>query len=229
MSGDADMWLAKEGLAALHVKDLIRTTEAVPNQMGVYMVFLPDVDKLLSRAGFDRTDVVAQWSVYGHQHAYTGEGIGIRSRALLHIFGTICDSTLRESLLSLQFTTGVLWDGEPHGHLLAMEQKLTRWMVDNAWLAFRSCSYCKDVEADLISRMPSPFNLTHNSKSPFRSSLKKHREKFRDHLRNTGQRYNKVPMPPLAWLKRADHLVSRWLRANHLAGLLPTQSTSPLS
>ena len=186
--------------------------------MGVYMLFLLDADQILSRAGLSETSVLIPWSVSGHQHVYTGEGVAMRSRALLHLCGTIRDSSVREFLLSLQFAKGVLWSAS-NETLFAMEDRLTKWLVENSYVAFRSCGYVGDVEKDLIRRMPSPFNTTHNSKSPFLPRLRAERQKLREHLEATEQKHHRVTMSPSAWL----------LRANHLAGLASSQSTKPLS
>jgi len=211
-------WLKDEGFQGLSAKHLLVNPQAVRDTMGVYMIFLLDADKILSCAGPSETNILIPWSVSGHRHVYTGEGAAMRSRALLHLCGTIRDSSVREFLLSLQFSKNVLWPASSET-LFAMERRLTGWLIENSYVAFRACGYVGDVEKDLIRRMPSPFNIAHNSKSPFLPSLKAERQKFRDHLETTRQKHYRVPMPPSAWL----------LRANHLAGLASSQSTKPLT
>jgi hypothetical protein len=218
MSGASPNWLGDEGFQAISAKHLLAEPHAVCDTMGVYMIFLRGADKILSCAGMLGTNILIPWAVSGHQHVYTGKSSGaMRSRALHHLCGTIRDSSVREFLLSMQFSERVLW-ASGDDTLVAMERRLTNWLVENAWVAFRACGHVSDVEEELIRRMPSPFNVTHNSKCPFHPSLKAEREKLRSHLRVTHQKHHRVSMMPSAWL----------VRTNHLGGV-PSQSTKPLS
>jgi hypothetical protein len=177
--------------------------------MGVYMILLADADKLFDRAGSPDTDQLAQWSILQHQHVYTGESVAMRSRTLLHLGGTFRDSGVREFLLALQYTHGLLWSSRGE-RVSEWELHLTEWLSDNAWVAFRACSYVRDVEKGLVKRMPSPFNIRGNSKSNLMRHLRAERDKFRQHVKETGQFPHRAAKSRSAWL--VGHT------ANHLAG-----------
>jgi hypothetical protein len=212
-------WLEREGFAVLHAREFTPVPERVRDTMGVYMILISGVDELLSRAGLPLPVDLTNWSVSGHQHIYTGESVGMRSRALLHLCGTARDSVVRETLLALQHHNQGIW---PEGieKLDGLEARLTAWLGDNALVAFRACDYVRDVERDLIARMPSPFNTRDNRKNALAPYLKALRKQFRSHLKATDQIRHRSAQPRSAWLvdRARDHLLGN-----------PLDTTSPRS
>jgi hypothetical protein len=217
MTLDNNNWLSDMGFQTVRARDLLARPLAIRNTLGVYMVLISAADKIFSDAGISGAEVLRSWRVDNYQLVYIGEGVAMRSRAMQHISGTIRDSSAREFLLSIQHASRALWCDE-ETTLIEMERRLSSFLIANAYIAFRSGGFVRDIEKDLIKRTGSPFNVTGNSKSAILPQLKVLREKFRGHLRATVQRHHRAAMPPSAWL----------LRANHFAGS-PTQSTNPLS
>jgi len=217
MTINANGWLDDLDFQIVSAKDLLASPRAMRDTLGVYMILLSAADQIFTCAGLSGAEALRSWNVGNHQLVYIGEGIGVRSRAMQHLTGTIRDSSARELLLSLQFSSQVLWP-EGSSSLIEMEQRLTSFLIENTYFAFRYGGYVKDAERELIQRTASPFNTAGNAKSPLLAQLKVLRDQFRAHLRATGQRHHRAAMPASAWL----------LRTNHLAGS-PTQSTNPLS
>jgi hypothetical protein len=217
MTISANGWLDDLGFQIVSGKDLLISPKVMRDTLGVYMIFLSAADQVFTAAGLSGAEALRSWSVGDFQLVYIGEGIGVRSRAMQHLAGTIRDSSVRESLLSLQFLSSVLWP-EGSSSLTELEQRLTSFLIENTYIAFRYGGYVRDAERELIQRTASPFNTVGNSGSPLHSQLKVLRKRFREHLRATGQRHHRASMPASAWLSRA----------NHFAGS-PTQSTKPLS
>lgn len=214
---NANGWLDDLGFQVVSAKDLLSFPRVMRDTLGVYMILLSAADKLFTAAGISGAETLRSWSAGNYQLVYIGEGVGVRSRAMQHLAGTIRDSSAREFLLSLQFVSSVLWPAGSYS-LAEMEQRLTSFLIENTNVAFRYGGYVRDAEKELIQRTASPFNTAGNLMSPLLSQLKVVRKQFREHLRATGQRHHREPMPASAWL----------LRANHFAGS-STQSTKPLS
>ena len=160
---------------------------------GVYLILLQGGDILFG--DFDTLPLLAS---EGYYHAYTGESIGIRSRLLHHLTGTIRESTFRESLLALQFSRAVLWAEQIAG-LGDLEARLSAWLVDNACVAYRVRNYIRDGEQEMLTRSASPLNLSGRPKDQFAKRLKADRVKFRQHLKTTGQGYSGVLRSPSSW------------------------------
>ena len=211
-------WLTREGFSALSALHFLKQPEQICDTMGVYMIFIAGLCDLLAGAGISALDDLTNWSIEDYAHAYTGQSAAMRSRVLLHLRGSIRDSGVRETLLSLQFSHGVLWKDDDRA-LTRLEGRLSRWLSEHAVVAFRACSYVRDVERDLIHRMPSPLNVTDNSNRTMRSAITASRRRFRDHLRAVHQYPQRSARVPSAWLVENA--------MNHLAGE-PTHSTRPL-
>jgi hypothetical protein len=200
-------WAESSGFRVLSAREFLRAPEQVRDTMGVYMILLSRAGEILSRAGLRDIAGLAAWTVSGHQHVYTGESIGVRSRVLTHLVGTVRDSAVREILLALQFSNAALWSYE-NENLEDLEAKLTDWLSVNAMVAFRACNYVRDVERDLISRMPSPFNTKDNRKNTLAPHFKALRLGLRSHLQATGQFRHRERRPRAGWLigRTRDHL-----------------------
>jgi hypothetical protein len=192
-------WLLREGFTALPAARFLSAPEQVRDTMGVYMVLLRGIVDFLAGSGLPNVDALLPWSVQDYVHCYTGESVAMRSRALLHLCGTVRDSAVREFLLALQVADEAIWPGSDE-NLIEMEAKLSKWLSMNALVAFRPCGYVQDVEKDLIVRMPSPFNIRGNVTNPLARALKAKRNTLRAHLRETGQLHHREPRPPSAWL-----------------------------
>jgi hypothetical protein len=218
-SGPKNDWIEREGFVAISAEHLLERPAEIRDAMGVYMIFLRNVGSIFARSSISRIERISSWSVGDHQHCYTGESVAIRSRAILHLCGSVRDSGVREILLALQHADNAIWPDRDE-NLNVLEMKLTGWLTENAIVAFRPCSYVRDVERDLISRMPSPLNLRGNTKSLFASALKAKRDNFRAHLKTTGQIPQSEPMT------RSERLAGR--TTNHLAGE-PSEFTRPCS
>lgn len=200
---NAVAWLREEGFKLIPARELIDSPEQVKNRMGVYLVFVKGADEILRRAGLPGMSDLSHWSVDGYQHLYVGEGVSVRSRAMYHLLGDVSNSAVREFLLSLQFTKGVLWSATTTESREMAEARLDEWLSENAAIAFKLCGFAGDVERDLIRHLPSPFNVRHNTRTPLLSALIDIRDSYRGHLSATCQRPARLYKSPSAWL-RAD-------------------------
>jgi hypothetical protein len=196
-------WLHEEGFNLVAARDLVSAPEQVRNRMGVYLILIKDVVALFNRAELSYSDSVSQWSVDGYQQVYVGEGVSVRSRAMFHLQGDLGNSAVREFLLALQFIKGAVWGASNTERREEAEARLDEWLLHNTAIAFQHCAFAGDVERDLIRRLPSPFNVRHNERTPLLSSLIDARDGYRRHLKVTDQRPPRLLKQPSAWL-RAD-------------------------
>lgn len=191
--------MRKERFALLPALDFLFEPERVRNGLGVYVLLLKNADGLLLRAGLHDVADMRQWSIQGHQHVYTGMSTAVRSRLLWHLCGNIWNSSVREALLSIQFTDTALWEERPFD-LDDWEKRLTTWFEDNIIVGYRIADDAAELEASLIGRYPSPFNTAGNRRSSLVAALGKKRELLRGHLAARGKVALPANMTPAQWL-----------------------------
>jgi hypothetical protein len=219
LNDDAKHWLRRERFRFFTASDFLGEAAQVRNTVGVYVIFLRNISTLLSRVGFPETRELTKWSLKDCQHVYTGLSVAMRSRAITHLRGDVRDSGVRQNLLALQFCDSILWDKDDL-ILPVWENRLSEWLVTNALVGFRVCEAVGEVqkiEAELIQRLPSPFNTEGKRTSPLVAILSQKRETFRQHLVTTQLLPRRQPRRPLQWLLGPT--------ANHLAGEQSKQST----
>ena len=200
--------------------DFLANPGQIRNTVGVYVFFLRDLSKLFTRAGVSPGASLSGFSVDGCEHAYTGRSVAMRSRALLHLCGSLQDSAMREGLLALHLSGTALWESDNNAELSVWEEKLTEWLAQNTIVGFRLCERVGEVtkvEQNLIARLPSPFNTEYNRDSPFVVALSGSRAVLRTKLQNAGQLPHRKAKRPSEWLLGAT--------SRHLAGLPPRHST----
>ncbi|HEX4160256.1 MAG TPA: hypothetical protein VHY79_17460 [Rhizomicrobium sp.] len=219
LNDDAKHWLRRERFKFFTAGSFLGAATQVRNTVGVYVIFLRNISTLLSRAQLPDTHELRKWSLRDCQHVYTGLSVAMRSRAVTHLCGDVRDSGVRQNLLALQFCDSLLWDKDDL-NLPVWEGRLSEWLVINALVGFRICEAVGEVqkiEAELIQKLPSPFNTEGNRTSSLVASLSQKRESFRQHLITTQMLHRRRPKRPLQWLLGAT--------ANHLAGEQSEHST----
>src|SRR6185437_2402948 len=209
-------WLRQDRFKIYSSRELMEGPERVRNAVGAYVILLRDAVGLLERVGLPETKQIACWTLGDHQHVYTGVSAAIRSRVLLHVCGTIHDSAVRETLLSLQFSHQILWP-DLDVAISKWEERLTDWLVDNSYVAFRIDDRPSKIESQLIDRLPSPFNTEGNERSPFLPLLDEKRAQFRAFVKATGHKR------PAQYLTPSQRLVGA--AETHWAGWQSRHST----
>ncbi len=224
LNDDHRHWLRRERFKLMRATDLLSNPEQVRNTVGVYIFLIAGLDRVLRRAGFpEQEQALVKWSFGEYRHAYTGRSAAMRSRAIHHLAGEVRDSGVRQNLLALQFCYGVLW--EPCELVLDhWETRLTHWILENSIVAFRPCERVGEValvEAQLIARLPSPFNTEGNRSSPLTEPLAQMRAQFWAHVRASGQLRPRKPLMASKWLLESTR--------THLPGLPSRHMTNPRS
>lgn len=210
LNDDSKHWLRREKFKMYTAYEFMREPAQVRNAVGVYVILLRNIADILTSAQLPVGNDLIRWNLLDYQHVYTGLSTAMRSRALLHLCGTVQDSAVRENLLAIQLSSEALWQGREM-NLTTCEDKLTDWLVDNTIVGFQVNDEPHITEKNLIERLPSPFNTTHNRGNTLVSALMERRVQFQRHLKETGQ----VQSSPMA------QSASQWLvneAANHLAG-----------
>jgi len=197
-SSDAET-LLKEGFAILSAREFLNDPYVVRDAPGVYIILLQGAADIFTLACFDAMEISATWRVRGHDHIYTGESVGVRSRLLHHLLGTIRLSNFRHSLLALEFVYKALW-GSDEADLSKLEQRFSEWIIPRALLAYKICPLIGEVEANIIKRSSSPLNIKGRARSPATLRLKRARAALTDHVRSTGQLGKAISKPRSAWL-----------------------------
>jgi hypothetical protein len=120
------------------------------------------------------------WTEIGCDHLYTGETYGMRSRLRQHLSAEGGPSNLRDTLFAIQLGLGALGaEVEVTLDRAASEAALTRWLVPRTVIAFKQCSYVKEVEKAVLERAASPLNIRERDTTPHSQTLKELRQRFR--------------------------------------------------
>jgi hypothetical protein len=199
MSSNENNVMSREGFSMLSAQEFLSNPEIVRDIVGVYAILVHDADRVLCRTGLPHSDMLPVWKVDGYDHVYTGESVGVRSRLLHHLTGTIRESNFRHSLIALQFVYEALWDGD-ESRLEALEFQLNDWLIPRTMVAYKTCSLVGDVESDILQRSASPLNIKGRSRSKTAVHLKKARAQFTDHIKTSGQLMRSLSKPRAAWL-----------------------------
>lgn len=166
----------------LSADTFLNKSEAVPNGPGVYALFAHDEMGLLTASGFIEQPDLPLWRHDSASHIYTGETYGIRGRLLEHLAGGIRGSSLRETLLAVQFDLGLLQAAPVQEQRALVEARLTEWMRDNVIIGFKSCGYVRDMERIVLSATASPMNLARPNANDYTKGLHDRRRRFRDQV-----------------------------------------------
>lgn len=172
----------REDWTFLSADAFLSDPEAVPNGTGVYALFTRDEAQLLSASGYVEKDDLPLWLHDGASHIYTGETYGIRGRLLEHLTGSVRESTLRETLLAVQFALGLVQRAPAEDERALVEGNLSDWMRQNIVIGFKSCGYVRDMERIILSATASPMNLVRPNPSEFTKALHEHRRGFREQV-----------------------------------------------
>ena len=144
----------------------------VPQEAGVYMIFLRGGRELLEGAGLSPTRSDTLWTEEGAEHAYTGETYHLPTRLRAHLTGNIWASPLRKSLLAVQHQLGQLQRlSSEEEERDATERQLSDWLSKQAVIAFKSCGYVKDVEDVILNETASPLNIKRSNPTHFTKLL----------------------------------------------------------
>ena len=175
---DAVGSLIAEGFSLIHATEFRLNREIVCDTVGVYGILIEKATPCLHAAGFQFSHPM--WCVQCFEHVYTGETFGLRGRLSHHLFGTIRDSNFRESLLAIQVASHALWQHDDQCEWPeVLEERLTDWLNARTMIAYKTCSFVKDVEADILARAPSPLNIQRDHGGPNAIHLRRLRSAFR--------------------------------------------------
>jgi len=168
----------REDFEFIPANELLANPKAMPNQPGVYALFVRDARSLLTEAGYVEQVSAPIWSQGDAHHVYSGESYAIRDRVLEHLSGNWHDN-LRKSLLALGWSPSPVI---PHiavaDQVAEAELLLNSWLAENVTVAFRVCGYVKDVEDAMLMATASPLNLTRSNPSATLRGLKEARKSF---------------------------------------------------
>jgi hypothetical protein len=199
MDSSGNNVMSKEGFSILPAEQFLGNPELVRDTVGVYAISMQNAESFMCRAGLRYSESLPLWNVGGYSHIYTGESVGIRSRLLHHLIGTIRESNFRHSLIALQFVYEALWEGD-EPQLEALESQLNEWLMPRTMVAYKTCSFVGDVESDILARSASPLNIKGRSRTATAVHLKKARAQFTDHIKASGQLMRALSKPRAAWL-----------------------------
>lgn len=166
----------REDFDYLSAEAFLNDPSTVPDGPGVYAVFLKNGRCLLQASGFIEHQSTPFWHHQGADHVYTGETYGLRTRLYDHLVGDIRASTLRESLLALQFNLDDSFREEAGP---TIEKNLSDWLRANAVIGFKSCGYVQDVERVILDATASPLNVSRANSTNYARLLLDLRRRFR--------------------------------------------------
>jgi hypothetical protein len=92
MIGNGSDVMSKEGFSMLSAQEFLSNPDIVRDTVGVYAILVQNAESVLCRAGLPHSNILPVWVVDSYDHIYTGESVGIRSRLLHHLIGSIRES-----------------------------------------------------------------------------------------------------------------------------------------
>lgn len=168
----------QEDFQFISAQDVLANPKSIPNQPGVYALFVKDADCRLVEEGYVEQVFAPVWSEGDAQHVYTGESYAIRDRVLAHLAGRWHD-TFRQSILALGWVPIPPEAGlSPEADAALAELALNTWLAQNLVIGFKVCGYCKDVEDAVLMGTASPLNIRRPNPSATLRRLKDSRRSF---------------------------------------------------
>lgn len=152
-------------------RDLATWLPDLPERYGTYLVLIRGGDRLLEIAGyFDQHDRLP-YRRGTYWHLYTGAGFEWGRRVRHHLTGDSIKSNLRCTLEALELVTEAISRSDVAPWFGAGEDRLTRWLIQNALIGVCECEDPKMLEKLVLECTPSPLNIDQKKATPFAKRL----------------------------------------------------------
>ena len=203
-------------LKLIPARGLFANLDPVPEQPGVYLLFLTGGMSLLETTAYFDVDERHPASINGRAHLYTGAADNLRARLKQHLIRDRRASSFRQTLLAVEHARKAISRTLTPACKIVGEASLSEWLRENLTIGIQLAKRPFELESDLIGALVSPFNITLRRSHPYSRVLM--------HWRN-------VAFPPWRHPSRmqtisSDSPPARWSNHEQIPESQPRQSTS---